>query len=62
MYALKNYFQNSFNLYIFRLSAEMNSLRRVYEEQIEKAKSEYMNLHSQKVFINTKDFFDNFFL
>ena len=36
---------------LFRLSAEMDSLRRVYEEQTEKARSEYMNLHSQKVFI-----------
>ena len=35
--------------FILRLSAEMESLRRVYEEQTEKAKSEYMNLHSQKV-------------
>merc|ERR1719350_379254 len=35
--------------YESRLSAEMDSLRRVYEEQTEKARSEYMNLHSQKL-------------
>merc|ERR1719350_2296813 len=35
--------------YETRLSAEMESLRRVYEEQTEKARSEYMNLHSQKL-------------
>jgi len=35
--------------YESRLSTEMETLRRVYEEQTEKAKSEYMNLHSQKL-------------
>jgi len=35
--------------YETRLSAEMDSLRRVYEEQTEKARNEYMNLHSQKL-------------
>ena len=41
----------------------MDSLRRVYEEQTEKARSEYMNLHSQKVFIIKKNMsLDNFFM
>ena len=30
----------------------MESLRRVYEEQTEKAKNEYMLVHSDKVFEN----------
>ena len=34
----------------------MESLRRVYEEQTEKAKSEYMNLHSQKVILKKISF------
>lgn len=33
----------------FRLGSEMESLRRVYEEQTEKAKNEYMLVHSDKV-------------
>ena len=35
--------------YESRLRAEMASLRRVYEEQTEKAKTEFMYLHSAKV-------------
>ena len=35
---------------ILRLRAEMDSLRKVYEEQTEKAKNEYMMIHSKKVF------------
>ena len=35
--------------YEARLRAEMTGLRKVYEEQTEKAKHEYMNLHSAKV-------------
>ena len=41
----------TFSTSYLRLSAEMESLRRVYEEQTDKAKSEYMNLHSQKVIL-----------
>ena len=47
---LKKIFK-TFSTSYLRLSAEMESLRRVYEEQTEKAKSEYMNLHSQKVIL-----------
>ena len=35
--------------YEARLRAEMESLRRVYEEQTEKAKMEYMHLHSRQL-------------
>ena len=35
--------------YEAKLRAEMTSLRRVYEEQTEKAKTEFMYLHSAKV-------------
>ena len=45
-----------FKILFPRLSAEMESLRRVYEEQTEKAKSEYMNLHSQKVQVDILSF------
>ena len=45
----KKLLQNAYT-FMLRLSAEMDSLRRVYEEQTEKARNEYMNFHSQKVF------------
>ena len=39
---------------IFRLRAELAKLRKMYEEQTEKAKNEFMYLHSNKVGIHTR--------
>ena len=51
---------------ILRLRAEMDSLRKVYEEQTEKAKNEYMMIHSKKVikheWIKDKEMESMFFL
>ena len=47
-----NIYEQSSTPNILRLRAEMDSLRKVYEEQTEKAKNEYMMIHSKKVIKN----------
>ena len=47
-----NIYEQSSTPNIVRLRAEMDSLRKVYEEQTEKAKNEYMMIHSKKVIKN----------
>ena len=41
---------NFISKFINRLRAELVKLRKMYEEQTEKAKNEFMYLHSNKVF------------
>ena len=42
-------FLHDFKICLYRLRSEMENLRRVYGEQTEKAKHEFMHLHSKKV-------------
>ena len=42
------------SLCLFRLRTELAKLRKMYEDQTEKAKSEFMYLHSNKVLMNNQ--------